>query len=82
MSINTIEQQIFESEYQLMLDHLELRSQSPTFLIEEIEAELKHLCIYQGQDYDGRGALKSREIQAHIYAYEVFIKRYKDSLTP
>jgi hypothetical protein len=79
MSSDSYEKQVLDAEYQLMLDHLNFRSQSPTFSLEEIKMELTHLLVYQGQDWGGRGALKNAEIQAHIYAYEIFIKRYSDA---
>ncbi|NCB01344.1 MAG: hypothetical protein EOM67_04150 [Spirochaetia bacterium] len=74
-----IEQQILDSEYDIMYNHLTVRSTLSSFSIEEIESELHHLLIYQGQDWVGRGELKNAEIQGHVYAYQIFIKRYKDS---
>lgn len=79
--MNRAEEQILEQEYQVMLNHLTLRSESPSFKIEEIEQEYRHLLIYQGQDWDGRGQIKSAEIQGHVYAYEVFLKRWRDNKT-
>ncbi|NLA91896.1 MAG: hypothetical protein GX842_00415 [Spirochaetales bacterium] len=76
--MNQIEKQILEEEYQVMLDHLTFRSESPSFKIEEIEQEYHHLLIYQGQDWDGRGQVKNAEIQGHVHAYEVFLKRWRD----
>ena len=77
--MNNIEKQILDQEYQVMLDHLTLRSESPSFKIEEIEEEYHHLLIYQGQDWDGRGQIKGAEIKGHVYAYEVFLKRWHDN---
>ncbi len=74
-----IEQHTLDSEYDIMLNHLEIRKNLPSFSIEEIESELHHLLIYQGQDWVGRGEIKNAEIQGHVYAYQIFIKRYKES---
>ncbi len=74
----TIEEQTLESEYDLMLEQLNYRAKLPSFSIEEIEGELRHLLIYQGQDWGGRGEIKNAEIQGQIYAYQIFIKRYKE----
>jgi len=43
----------------------------------DIEGELHHLTIYEGQDWVGRGELKNNEIQGQIYAYIAFIDRLK-----
>ncbi|MGI6466772.1 MAG: hypothetical protein ACOXZZ_04175 [Sphaerochaetaceae bacterium] len=72
-----IEKEILESEYEALLTHLEIRSKSPNFSIEDVQQELNYLLIYQGQDWDGRGQLKHAQIQGQIYAYEVFLKRYQ-----
>jgi hypothetical protein len=74
----SIEKSILEEEYESLLAQLEARALFPGFSLEDIEMELQALLIYQGQDWGGRGALKNAEIQGHIYAYEVFLKRYKD----
>ncbi|MEA5032053.1 MAG: hypothetical protein VB025_07880 [Sphaerochaeta sp.] len=74
----SIEQHTLDSEFELMLDHLALRSKSPKFDIRDIEQELHHLLVYQGQDWVGRGEIKNAEIQGHVYAYQVFLKRWKD----
>ncbi|MDD3942276.1 MAG: hypothetical protein WCY74_04915 [Sphaerochaetaceae bacterium] len=75
----SIEEQVLESEYQLMLDHLTLRSRGSGFLIEDIEQEFEHLLVYQGQDWVGRGEIKNAEIQGHVYAYQIFLKRWKEA---
>ena len=74
----SIEEQTLDEEYNIMLESLSLRSKLPTFSIKEIEGELHHLLIYQGQDWGGRGEIKNAEIQGQIYAYQIFIKRYKE----
>ena len=75
----TIEQHTLETSYETMMDHLTMRTEFANFSIEEIESELHHLLIYQGQDWVGRGEIKNAEIQGHVYAYQIFIKRYKES---
>ncbi len=75
----TIEQHTLDTSYETMLDQLTMRSDFSNFSIEEIRSELHHLLIYQGQDWVGRGEIKNAEIQGQIYAYQIFIKRYKDS---
>ena len=79
MSAESIEQEILEKEYDLMLTHLQLRSERKNFSIQDIKMEFEHLLVYQGQDWVGRGEIKNAEIQAHVYAYQVFLKRWKDS---
>ncbi|MFA5570567.1 MAG: hypothetical protein ACOX0W_05140 [Sphaerochaetaceae bacterium] len=74
----TIEQQTLEAEYQLTLSVLEDRQIRNDFSIDEVEMELRHLLVYQGQDWDGRGEIKHAAIQGQVYAYEIFIKRYKE----
>ena len=75
----TIEEHTLETAYESMLDQLTMRSSFTAFSIEEIESELHHLLIYQGQDWVGRGEIKNAEIQGQVYAYQIFIKRYKDA---
>ena len=75
----SIEQYTLDTAYETMLDQLNIRSNFSNFSIEEFESELHHLLIYQGQDWVGRGEIKNAEIQGQIYAYQIFIKRYKDS---
>lgn len=75
----TIEEHTLDTAYETMLDQLTMRSEFSNFTINEIESELHHLLIYQGQDWVGRGEIKNAEIQGHVYAYQIFIKRYKES---
>ena len=74
----SIEQQTLDSEYELMLNLLTLRSEGPNFNIEDVELEFHHLLIYQGQGWGGRGEVKNAEIQGHVYAYQIFLKRWRD----
>jgi hypothetical protein len=75
----SIEEHTLESEYELMLKHLHFRSEQKNFNIEDIKQELEHLLVYQGQDWVGRGEIKNAEIQGHVYAYQIFLKRWKES---
>ena len=75
----SIEEHILETEYHHMLEHLEMRAKGPGFLIEDIEQEFEHLLIYQGQDWVGRGEIKNAEIQGHVYAYQIFLKRWRET---
>jgi len=34
---------------------------------------------YIGQDWAGRGEIKNAEIAGQIYAYQIFIKRFKEA---
>ena len=74
----SIEQHTLDTEYELMLKHLYFRSKQKNFSIEDIKMELEHLLIYQGQDWVGRGEIKNAEIQGHVYAYQIFLKRWRD----
>ena len=77
----SIEQETLEQEYHLMLTHLQVRSEGKNFSIDDIEKEYEHLLVYQGQDWVGRGEIKHAEIQGHVYAYQIFLKRWKDAHT-
>jgi NADPH-dependent glutamate synthase beta subunit-like oxidoreductase len=74
----SIEQEVLDKEYDLMLKHLHFRAEQKNFSIEDIRQELEHLLIYQGQDWVGRGEIKNAEIQGQVYAYQVFLKRWRD----
>lgn len=74
----SIEEQVLETEYELMLKHLNFRSEQKNFNIEDIIMELEHLLVYQGQDWVGRGEIKNAEIQGQVYAYQVFLKRWRE----
>ncbi len=75
----SIEQQVLEEEYTLMLELLTERSSASSFDVEDIEQEYNYLLVYQGQDWGGRGEIKNAEIQGHIWAYEVFLKRWREN---
>lgn len=74
----SIEEQILDTEYELMLKQLNFRSEQKNFNIEDIIMELEHLLVYQGQDWVGRGEIKNAEIQGQVYAYQVFLKRWRE----
>ena len=71
------EQRVFDNAYDLMIHHLELRARTTPLSIHDLEGELHHLTIYEGQDWDGRGSLKAAEIDGHIQAYITMINRMK-----
>ncbi len=72
------EEQVFDSAYELMIHHLELRLNTKGLSIHDLEGELHHLTIYEGQDWDGRGVLKAAEIDGQIQAYITVINRMKE----
>jgi hypothetical protein len=74
----SIEETILDEEYDLTLRILKKRSEAKDFDINLIEQELKHIEIFEGQDWAGRGEIKNSEIRGQIYAYLAFIRRYKD----
>lgn len=71
------EQRVFDNAYEVMIHHLELRAQTTGLSIHDLEGELHHLTIYEGQDWDGRGSLKAAEIDGQIQAYITVINRMK-----
>jgi hypothetical protein len=75
----SIEQRILDEEYERTLNRLNERSRFVAFHMDDVVQELRHLQIYEGQDWAGRGEIKNAEISGQIYAYQVFIKRWKDA---
>ncbi|PKL14556.1 MAG: hypothetical protein CVV52_01265 [Spirochaetae bacterium HGW-Spirochaetae-8] len=75
----SIEQRILDEEYERTLNRLMQRSSLGGFTLDEVIQELRHLQIYEGQDWAGRGEIKNAEIAGQIYAYQIFIKRWKDA---
>ena len=73
----TTEEKVFQDTYDTTLQFLETRYDLTNMNIADIEGELHHLTIYEGQDWAGRGELKNSEIQAQIYAYIAFIENLK-----
>lgn len=72
------EQQVFHDAYDTTLFYLENRQKLTPLSLIDIEGELYHLTVYEGQDWAGRGELKNSEIQGQIYAYIAFIDRMKN----
>jgi hypothetical protein len=68
------EQRMFDTAYELMIHHLELRVKTACLSIHDLEGELHHLTIYEGH---GRGGLKAAEIDGQIQAYITIISRMK-----
>jgi hypothetical protein len=73
----TGEQHAFNEAYDTTLHYLETRQRITAQNIIDIEGELHHLTIYEGQDWGGRGVLKNAEIQGQIHAYLAFINQLK-----
>ncbi|NLZ76622.1 MAG: hypothetical protein GX911_01485 [Spirochaetales bacterium] len=71
------ERQVFDTAYELMIHHLEWRARTTSLSIHDLEGELYHLTIYEGQDWGGRGSLKAAEIEGRIQAYITMINRMK-----
>ncbi|MGE4585049.1 MAG: hypothetical protein AB7C91_10415 [Sphaerochaeta sp.] len=67
----------FREAYETTLHHLENRQTTSPLRLMDIEGELYHLTVYEGQDWGGRGVLKNAEIQGQIYAYMAFIDTLK-----
>ena len=72
----TVEEKIFQKNYDETLAMLELKLKNKSFEITSIKGELDSLYIYEGLDWTGRGAIKNSEIGGTIAAYEVFIHNY------
>lgn len=71
---------IFDQNFDDTLFQLTTRSEAPDFAIEDVNEELHHLYIYEGQDWGGRGELKQAEISGMILAYQAFLKRFGSDL--
>ena len=75
------EQQVFHDAYDTTMLYLENRQKTTPLSLMDIEGELYHLTVYEGQDWAGRGELKNSEIQGQIYAYIAFIDRMKREIS-
>lgn len=71
------ERQAFCDAYDDTLAFLEARMAANTITLTDLEGEFYHLTVYEGQDWDGRGMLKSAEIQGQISAYITVIDELK-----
>ncbi len=76
----TSEEMAFHDGYNATLEFLENRKKFSTLKLDDLEGELHHLTIYEGQDWGGRGELKNSEIQGQIYAYLAVIDSMKKDL--
>jgi len=76
------EQHIFDENYERTLHRLQADSQRPEFSLERIEGELAALCVYEGQDWGGRGEPKQAEIAGSILAYQIFLRRWREDHPP
>ncbi|WP_320127463.1 hypothetical protein [uncultured Sphaerochaeta sp.] len=73
----TIEEIVFQQSFDNTLNFLEQRMETEKLTLIDLEGELHHLTIYEGQDWGGRGEIKNSEIQGQVYAYLDFIQRVK-----
>lgn len=76
------EEQAFHDGYNSTMQFLEERQNLGTLKLHDLEGELHHLTIYEGQDWGGRGELKNSEIQGQIYAYMAMIELVKKENKP
>lgn len=53
------------------------RAVDPAFSIEDVENQLVHLYVLDGNDWLGRGVLGDIVSEATIAAYELFIEEWK-----
>ncbi len=77
----TSEEQAFHDGYNTTMQFLENRIKLASVKVNDLEGELHHLTIYEGQDWVGRGELKNSEIQGQIYAYMAVIATMKKKNT-
>ncbi|HPZ15819.1 MAG TPA: hypothetical protein PLX25_04070 [Sphaerochaeta sp.] len=72
------ERQAFCDAYEDTLAFLEARQEADALSLIDLEGELYHLTVYEGQDWGGRGVLKNAEIQGQISAYIAVIDAVKN----
>jgi|GEM_PF-2529414 len=75
----TTEEQAFHDGYDTTITFLENRIKFANLKVIDLEGELYHLTVYEGQDWVGRGELKNSEIQGQIYAYMAVIDTMKNT---
>ena len=78
----TSEEQAFHDAYDTTMQFLENRIEYANLKVIDLEGELYHLTVYEGQDWGGRGELKNSEIQGQIYAYMAIIDNMKKKNKP
>ncbi len=76
----TGEQRVFHEAYEQTMIYLQNRQEIAPLKLMDLEGELHHLTVYEGQDWGGRGELKNSEIQGQVYAYIAFIDQLKKKL--
>ncbi len=76
------EEQAFHDGYDTTMQFLENRMRIANLKISDLEGELHHLTVYEGQDWVGRGELKNSEIQGQIHAYIAVIDTMKKKNKP
>ncbi|MGB4406936.1 MAG: hypothetical protein WBI82_08775 [Sphaerochaeta sp.] len=78
----TSEEQAFHDGYTTTMQFLENRTKIANLKVTDLEGELYHLTVFEGQDWVGRGELKNSEIQGQIYAYIACINTMKKNSKP
>lgn len=78
----TSDERAFHDGFDTMTQFLENRIKLANLSVHDLEGELHHLTIYEGQDWVGRGELKNSEIQGQIYAYMAAIDKLKKKNKP
>jgi hypothetical protein len=76
----TIEEIVFQESFDNTLQFLQFRAEKDNLTLFDVEGELHHLTIYEGQDWGGRGEIKNSEIQGQVNAYIEFIQRMKKKM--
>jgi len=69
--------EIFEQETEGLIRR---RQSDPNCKIEDLEATLRNLYIWDGADLDGRGVVAQTILSATIAAYEEFITNWRSAL--
>lgn len=67
----------FEEEYRMLERR---RKHDPSLTVEYLEGTLKSLYIFEGNDWEGRGAVLDEVIRAQIAALEIFISNWKKEI--
>ena len=78
----TSEEIAFNDGYDTTMQFLENRIKIANLKVTDLEGELYHLTVFEGQDWVGRGELKNSEIQGQIYAYMAVIDTLKKKNKP
>ncbi len=58
------------------------RQEDPNFSVDDLKAQLEHQYVYQGNDWEGRGALGDVTVSATVAAYEHLIAEWEGDRKP